>query len=117
MSIIPGRKNVRVIPMIKTRDPQYNGWKLTRGVPVEVKDCTVQPFGVDRMSRAESPDEPTVDDQFTVRGRGVWPGGVKSIVEIDGEEYDQVGIAKRHTIGIYTKHFFVRVQLRKAEVK
>lgn len=111
MSIIP-RRSVTVIPMTVARD-RYNSWEKTRGVPVVVDDVTVQAD----TDRTRDPGENDLLDAKTIRGKGVWPGGVHSIVVIDGEEYDQVGKVKVRSIGTFTKHFQVRVAARGAEVK
>lgn len=95
---------------------RFNTWKLTRGEPIKVDDVTVQPFGAGTYGNLES-GEGTVRDQFTVRGKGVWPGGVHSIIVYQGKEYDQVGVAKEHIIGQFTKHYQVRMSARGAEVK
>lgn len=111
MSIIQ-RRDVICIPMVATKD-RYNAWTKTRGVPVTVEDVTVQ----DDTDRTRDPDENDILDVKIIRGKGVWPGGVHSIVDIDGEEYDQVGRVKVRAIGYYTKHFQVRVAARGAAVK
>lgn len=106
---------VEVISM-KPQKTKYNTWKKVPSEPVEVRDVTVQPFGGGTQGNLETNDE-QVRDQWVVRGHGVWPGGVHSLVVWNGETFDQVGKAKVHTIGQYTKHFQVRIQARGAEVK
>lgn len=116
MSILDnGPHTVRVIPMVveKTR---YNTWKKVPGEPIEIEGVTVQPFGGGTMGNLETNDQ-KVNDQWTVRGRGPWPGGVHSTIEWQGESYDQVGKPKVHSIGTFTKHFQVRIAARSAEVK
>ena len=106
---------VTVFPMVlqKTR---YNTWRKVRGEGIKLEGVAVQPFGGGTQGNLETNDQ-QVNDQWTVRGRGVWPGGVHSIVEWNGEEFDQVGKVKAHTIGHFTKHYQVRIQARSAEVK
>lgn len=110
-----GPHTVIVTPMVpeKTR---FNTWKKVPGTPVPVKGVTVQPFGGGTAGNLETNDD-QVNDQWTVRGRGSWPGGVHSTVEYEGQVYDQVGVAKIHSIGQFTKHFQVRIAARGAEVK
>lgn len=110
-----GPHTVKVVPMVpeKTR---FNTWKKVPGEPVVIKGVMVQPFGGGTSGNLEVHDE-QVNDQFTVRGRGPWPGGVHSTVEFQGQVYDQIGVAKVHSIGQYTKHFQVRIAARGAEVK
>lgn len=110
-----GPHTVKVTVMRPTKT-KYNTWKLNPQEPIEVRGVTVQPFGGGTMGNLETNDD-SVRDQFTVRGHGVWPGGVHSQIEFEGQMYDQVGKAKIHSIGQYTKHFQVRMQARGAEVK
>lgn len=107
-------QTVTVIPMIKSKN-KYNTYDLTRGEPIVVEEVSVQPFGGGTVGNLETDD--TVRDQFTIRGAGSWPGGVKSLVIYEGVEYDQDGKAKDHRIGVNTRHFQVRIKARGAEVK
>lgn len=109
-------QTVTVIPMVKVKN-KYGTWDLERGEPIEIEEVSVQPFGGGTVGNLEGADGTTIRDQFTVRGSGNWPGGVKSIVIYDGVEYDQEGLAKQHKIGINTRHFQVRIHARGAEVK
>lgn len=104
------------VTVMKPEKTKYNTWKKVAQPPVEVTGCTVQPFGAGTQGNLETNDE-RVRDQWTVRGHGVWPGGVHSTIEWQGEIYDQVGKPKVHSIGQFTKHFQVRMQSRGAEVK
>lgn len=106
---------MKVIPMIAEKT-KYGTWKKVPGKPVELSGCTVQPFGGGTQGNLETNDE-KVNDQFVVRGHGTWPGGVHSLVEFQGETFDQVGKVKVHGIGQFTKHFQVRIGARGAEVK
>lgn len=113
MSIIP-RRSVNVFPMIVERDPDYNNWVKRRAPqPTLVDDVTIE----DVSDRTRDPEELDLTDVKVIRGKGTWPGGVHSIVEIDGEEYDQIGKVKKRQTGYYTKHFEVRIAARGAEVK
>lgn len=109
----PHSVKVSVMVPVKTK---YNTWKKVPGDPVTVKGVMVQPFGGGTSGNLETGDD-QVNDQFTIRGRGPWPGGVHSTVEWNGQTYDQIGVAKVHSIGQYTKHFQVRIAARGAEVK
>ena len=95
---------------------KYNTWKKVPGQPITMAGVTVQPFGGGTAGNLETNDD-KVNDQWVVRGRGVWPGGVHSTIEFNGQVYDQVGVAKIHSIGQFTKHFQVRIAARGAEVK
>lgn len=107
-------QSVTVIPMVRTKN-KYGTWDLDRGEPILVEGVSVQPFGGGTVGNLETED--TIRDQFTIRGTGTWPGGVKSIVIYEGVEYDQDGKAKDHRIGVNTRHFQVRIKARGAEVK
>lgn len=115
MRLLRDPQSVVVYPMVVTKT-KYNTWKKTKGEGIKVEDVTVEPFGGGTMGNLET-DDAKVNDQFTIRGHGVWPGGVHSIVEFEGEEYDQVGKVKKHGIGQFTRHFQVRIAARGAEVK
>lgn len=117
MSIIT-RTHCFVVPMVPEKT-KYNTYKRVRGERIRVDDVTIQPFNGGTSGNLESLTETEVNDQFVIRGKGVWPGGVHSIItfEDDPREYDQIGVVKQHKIGTYTKHFQVRVQARGAEVK
>lgn len=116
MSILDtGPHTVHVRPMVPERT-RYNTWKKVPGEPIEISGVMVQPFGGGTMGNLEVEDQ-KVNDQFTVRGRGPWPGGVHSTIEWEGNLYDQIGVAKVHSIGQFTKHFQVRIAARGAEVK
>lgn len=115
MSIIPRSHSVKVTPMVPEKT-KYNTWKKVPGKPILIEGVTVQPFGGGTAGNLETNDD-KVNDQWTVRGRGSWPGGMHSTVEFEGQVYDQVGVAKVHSIGQFTKHFQVRIAARGAEVK
>lgn len=110
-----GPHTVKVTTM-KPEKTIYNTWKKVPQEPIEIKGVTVQPFGAGTLGRLETNDD-SVRDQWVVRGHGVWPGGVHSLVEFEGEMYDQVGKPKIRSIGQFTKHYQVRIQARGAEVK
>lgn len=112
-----GPHTVTVIPMDTAGKDKYGGWKLVRGTPIELPSVSVQPYGAGSLSGLESDDETAVNDQLSIRGRLPWPGGTKSIVIYEGEEYDQQGLAKEYKQGYRTQHFLVRIKRRKAQVK
>lgn len=112
-------QTITVIPMVKVKN-KYGTYDLERGEPIDIDGVSVQPFAGGTVGNLESPDGTTVRDQYTVRGsldNGGWPGGVKSIVIFEGEEFDQDGKPKIHKIGVNTQHFQVRIKARGAEVK
>lgn len=117
MSIIT-RTHCYVVPMVPEKT-KYNTYKRVRGARIRVEDVTIQPFNGGTSGNLESLTETEVNDQFVIRGPGKWPGGLHSIITFgdDPEEYDQIGKAKQHGIGTFTKHFQVRVKARGAEVK
>lgn len=115
MSILMRPHTVKVTPMVPEKT-KYNTWKKVPGKPVTMVGVTVQPFGGGTAGNLETNDD-KVNDQWVVRGRGSWPGGVHSTIEFEGQVYDQVGVAKVHSIGQFTKHFQVRIAARGAEVK
>lgn len=110
-----GPHTVIVTPMVPEKT-KYGTWKKRPGDPIKIDGCTVQPFGGGTQGNLETNDD-SVRDQYVVRGRGTWPGGVHSTVEFEGEVLDQVGKVKVHGIGQFTKHFQVRLSARGAEVK
>lgn len=110
-----GPHTVKVIPMVAVKT-RYNTWRKEPGDPIIVEGVTVQPFGGGTQGNLETDDQ-KVNDQWTVRGRGPWPGGVHSLVEWEGQTFDQVGKVKNHSIGQFTQHFQVRIAARGAEVK
>jgi hypothetical protein len=115
MSLLDGPDTVTVYPQVITGKTKYGTWKTERGEGIVVEAVTVAPFGVGSFSDLESVD--SVNDQMTVKGIGEWPGGVKSIIEFEGVEYDQEGLPKEFTRGLRTQHYVVRIKRRGAEVK
>lgn len=115
MSILMRPHTVKVTPMVPEKT-KYNTWKKVPGDPVTIAGVTVQPFGGGTAGNLETNDD-QVNDQWVVRGRGSWPGGLHSTIEFNGQVYDQIGVAKVHSIGQFTKHFQVRIAARGAEVK
>lgn len=117
MTLLEGPHTVTVYPMSVTGKTKYGTHKLVKGAGIIVEAVTVAPFGSGSFSNLESEDETSVNDTFTVKGQGIWPGGVKSIILYEGVEYDQEGLPKNHTRGVRTKHYVVRMRRRGAEVK
>lgn len=123
MSILDnGPHTVTVYPMVLQGKDRYGNPKKVRGLGVIMEGVTVQNYGAGSLSGLEAEDGTSVNDQKTLRGslnegRPTWPGGVHSIVEWEGVEYDQKGLAKEYTQGLRTKHFMVRLKRRGAEVK
>lgn len=115
MSLLDGPHTVTVIPMIIEGKTVYGTWKTVRGEGIEVPFVTVAPHGTGSFSDMESSN--TINDQMSVKGKGEWPGGVKSIVVFEGVEYDQEGLPKEFTRGVRTQHYVVRIKRRGAEVK
>jgi len=119
MSLLDGPHTVIVTPMNRTKNA-YGTYTLTRQTPVEVKRVAVDPFGAGTYGTLEGSgaDDGDFNDQLIIRGRSKWPGGIRSIVEYEGREYDQVGEAKIFKRGSRrTHHFVVRIKARGAEVK
>jgi hypothetical protein len=113
-----GDDNETVLVYVKEKTKtKYNTWKLTDGEPVVMEGVSIQPFNAGTQGNLEGPMEDRVNDQYQIRGPGVWPGGMHSQVEWDGERYDQIGKAKQYRQGYFTKHFVVRIKARGAEVK
>lgn len=118
MSLIHnGPHTVIVYPMIVSGRNKYGEWSYTRGEGISVEGCTVQNYGAGSLSGLESEDETSINDQKVIRGSLPWPGGVHSIVEWEGVEYDQKGLPKEYGQGVRTNHFLVRIKRRSAEVK
>lgn len=120
MSLLDGPHTVIVIPKVKHRNA-YGSYTLTDGDPITVERVNVHPFGAGTYGTLEgSNDDAQFNDQLTIKGRNpaVWPGGVRSTIEFDGEIYDQVGQAKYFQRGSRrTNHWLVRMKARGAEVK
>lgn len=117
-----GPHTVTVYPMVVEGKNRYGNPSLVRGEPIILEGVTVQAYGAGSLSGLEDDDETSVNDQHIVRGalndeRPHWPGGTHSIVEWDGVEFDQLGLAKERKQGLRTKHFQVRIKRRGAEVK
>lgn len=118
MSLIDnGPHTVTVFPMILEGRDKYGNWNKVKGDGVVLEGVTVQNYGAGSLSGLESEDETSVNDQKVVRGVLPWPGGVHSIVEWNGVEYDQMGLPKEYTQGVRTQHFMVRIKRRGAQVK
>lgn len=117
MSLLEGPHTVTVFPVSVLGKTKYGTHKTIRGAGIIVESVTVAPFGSGSFSNLEAEDEASVNDTFTVKGTGVWPGGVKSIILFNGKEYDQEGIPKVYDRGVRTKHYVVRMKARGAEVK
>jgi len=116
MSLLDGPHTVIVIPMKRVRNA-YGTYTLVRQTPVPVKRVAVDPFAAGTYGTLES-DAGDFNDQLICRGRGEWPGGIKSIIKYDGHEYDTVGVPKIFKRGSRrTRHFVVRMKARGAEVK
>jgi hypothetical protein len=109
-------EDVIVIPKIGEKT-KYNTWRRVDGEPVLMEGVSVQPFNAGTQGNLEGVMEDRVNDQFQIRGPGVWPGGVHSQVEWRGKLYDQIGEPKQYRQGYFTKHFVVRIASRGAEVK
>lgn len=117
-----GPHTVTVYPMVVEGTNRYGNPILTRGEGIVLEGVSCEPYGAGSLSGLESEDETEINDQITVRGaltedRPAWPGGTHSIIDWDGVEYDQKGLAKHYTRGLRTKHFLVRIKRRGAEVK
>lgn len=112
-----GPHTVTVIPMVITGKTKYGTWATTRGEGIVLTGVTVQPYGAGSLSGLESDDETSVNDQKIVRGVLPWPGGTKSIIIFEGEEFDQQGLPKEYTQGLRTQHYMVRIKRRRAAVK
>lgn len=122
MSLLDGPHTVTVYPMVVEGKDRYGKPILVRGEGIVLSPETdtgvdVQNYGAGSLSGLESDTEDSVNDQKTIRGRLPWPGGVHSIIEYEGVEYDQKGLAKEYKRGVRTQHFMVRVKRRGAEVK
>jgi len=118
MSLLDGPHTVIVTPKVKRRNA-YGSYTLTDGDPITVRRVNVHPFGAGTYGTLEgSDDDGQFNDQFVVKGRGEWPGGIRSTIVFDGQEYDQVGVAKKYIRGSRrTNHWLVRMKARKTEVK
>lgn len=117
MSLLDGPHTVTVIPMQRVKNG-YGTYDLVRQTPVPVKRVAVEPFNAGTYGDVEDEDSGDFNDQSIVRGRGIWPGGIKSIVVFEGVEYDTVGLPKKYVRGSKrTHHFQVRIKQRSAEVK
>lgn len=112
-----GPHTVIVYPMVVDGKTKYGTPNLVRGEGITLENVTVQNYGSGSLSGLESDTEDSVNDQHVIRGKQIWPGGTHSIVEWDGVEYDQKGLAKEYRQGVRTGHFMVRVKRRGAEVK
>ena len=113
MSLLDSRRrSVTVHPQIKARD-RYNAWELSDGPGVQV-NVSVQP-----VDSTEIPllDGEVVSTMRRIIGRGPWPGGVHSVVVIDGKRWEQVGEPRIYEMSNRTKHFDVLVKTNSAEVK
>ena len=116
-----GPHTVTVYPMVGTKN-KYGTFDLTRGEGIVLEGVTVQNYGAGSLSGLESDEETSINDQKTLRGAltdelPAWPGGMHSIVDWEGVEYDCKGLAKEYKQGLRTKHFMVRLKRRGAEVK
>lgn len=116
MSILDnGPHTVIVTPMVTTRGSL--GSKTVPGEPVTLTGVAVQAV----TTRGEDAGEARVDVTYRVIGRGCWPGGHKSIVEVvDGPRlglFDQEGEAAMAGMSARVQHFDVAIRARTSEVR
>lgn len=119
MSLLDGPHTVFVEPLRTNGRSKYGTYVKSYDPPVEVAHVAVDPHGSESYSGWEAKDESSVNDQITIRGRGVWPGGNQSIITFNGVKYDQKGEPKQFSHGRSgkTHHWKVRAARRSAEVK
>lgn len=116
MSLLDGPHTVTVIPKVK-RENAYGTYTLTDGDPIDVTRVNVHPFGAGTYGTLEG-EGAEFNDQMVVKGRGTWPGGIRSIIEFNDEIYDQIGEAKYYTRGSRrTNHWLVRMKKQGTVVK
>lgn len=112
MSLLDRGKELLVVrPMVKTKN-EYGTWDLVPGPPVSVM-AAVQPVTVEEVEAIGT----TADTTKRVIGRGPWPGGLHSVIEWDGREWDQKGENRDYRMSPRTAHFDIIMVARSAEVK
>ena len=105
------------IPIVVGPDKDKFGKEVYhRGTPVTIPNVAVQPFGIQAFGIHEK--EGIANTHYVIfMDPGVWPGGIHSIVQWDGREWDQYGEIKEHRVGRRSRHDVVRIKARSAEVK
>lgn len=106
-----GPHTVVVTPMVVTQGAM--GDKTTPGDPVVVPLVAVQSVSAAELERVRLTDTREV---YQVIGRGTWPGGALSLVEVTvGPRlgvFDQQGPARQYGMSPRTQHYDVLISAR-----
>lgn len=78
---------------------------------------SVQPAGLSAFGQEEANNVIDADYVLMKAAEPKWIGGPHSVVEWNGELYDQVGIVKRFGRGLRTKHEVVKLKAQGTAVK
>ncbi len=90
---------------------------LGPGPAATFRGVSVQPAGLGAFGKAEANNVIDADYIIMKPFEPAWPGGPHTVVEWNGDLYDQVGVVKRFGRGHRSRHEVINIKARGTAVK